>query len=137
MVVELGHFALILALMLAAAQAFFGLAGPALQRERWLAAVPSAACGQFVFIALAVGVLVHAFVSNDFSVRYANVLPDLFREGAGVVAHGRLDGSGTFIADEVLAKHDEKYMPPEVARSLKQGTASSMPAAAAAGGEPR
>jgi len=87
------------------------------------------------------GTLEVHFVVTDFRhqvpVRYANVLPDLFREGAGVVAHGRLDGSGTFIADEVLAKHDEKYMPPEVARSLKQGTASSMPAAAAAGGEPR
>src|ERR1700722_7879651 len=73
------------------------------------------------------------FVVTDFKhqvpVRYANVLPDLFREGAGVVAHGRLDASGTFVADEVLAKHDEKYMPPEVARSLKQSTASSTPGA--------
>jgi cytochrome c-type biogenesis protein CcmE len=69
------------------------------------------------------------FVVTDFRhsvpVRYDNVMPDLFREGAGVVAHGRLDASGTFIADEVLAKHDEKYMPPEVARSLKQSTASA------------
>src|SRR6202167_4219790 len=75
------------------------------------------------------GSLAVRFVVTDFHhqvpVRYANVLPDLFREGAGVVAHGRLDASGTFIADEVLAKHDEKYMPPEVARSLKQSTASS------------
>src|SRR6202049_3155440 len=66
------------------------------------------------------------FVVTDFrhnvSVRYDNVLPDLFREGAGVVAHGQLDASGTFVADEVLAKHDEKYMPPEVARSLRQNT---------------
>jgi len=53
------------------------------------------------------------------------VLPDLFREGAGVVAHGRLDANGTFIADEVLAKHDEKYMPPEVARSLQAGQSAS------------
>jgi cytochrome c-type biogenesis protein CcmE len=68
------------------------------------------------------------FVVTDFRnsvpVRYDKVLPDLFREGAGVVAHGRLDPQGTFIADEVLAKHDEKYMPPEVARSLKQAAAS-------------
>ena len=87
------------------------------------------------------------FVVTDFRhsvpVRYDNVLPDLFREGAGVVAHGRMDGSGTFVADEVLAKHDEKYMPPEVARSLKQNTASSTPPqagkapAAAVSGEPR
>ena len=64
------------------------------------------------------------FVVTDFShdvpVSYTGVLPDLFREGAGVVAHGRLRADGTFVADEVLAKHDEKYMPPEVARSLKR-----------------
>jgi cytochrome c-type biogenesis protein CcmE len=64
------------------------------------------------------------FVVTDFShdvpVSYTGVLPDLFREGAGVVAHGRMRGDGTFVADEVLAKHDEKYMPPEVARSLKR-----------------
>src|ERR1700727_3905467 len=70
MLVELGHYALILAMLLAGAQAFFGLAGPAFGRERWVAATSSAACGQFVFVALAVGVLVHAFVTNDFSVRY-------------------------------------------------------------------
>jgi cytochrome c-type biogenesis protein CcmE len=65
------------------------------------------------------------FVVTDFKqqlpVRYTGVLPDLFKENSGVVAHGRLDSSGVFIADEVLAKHDEKYMPPEVARSLKKG----------------
>ena len=64
------------------------------------------------------------FVVTDFShdvpVSYTGVLPDLFREGAGVVAHGGLRPDGTFVADEVLAKHDEKYMPPEVARSLKR-----------------
>jgi cytochrome c-type biogenesis protein CcmE len=69
------------------------------------------------------------FVVTDFrhsvAVHYDKVLPDLFREGAGVVAHGRLDEHGTFMADEVLAKHDEKYMPPEVARSLQQGSASN------------
>jgi cytochrome c-type biogenesis protein CcmE len=75
------------------------------------------------------GTLEVHFIVTDFRhsvpVNYANVLPDLFREGAGVVAHGRLDANGTFIADEVLAKHDEKYMPPEVARSLQQSTASA------------
>jgi cytochrome c-type biogenesis protein CcmE len=59
-------------------------------------------------------------LSHEVPVSYTGVLPDLFREGAGVVAHGRLGGDGTFVADEVLAKHDEKYMPPEVARSLKR-----------------
>jgi cytochrome c-type biogenesis protein CcmE len=81
------------------------------------------------------------FVVTDFDhdvpVRYTGVLPDLFREGAGVVAHGRLSSDGTFVADEVLAKHDEKYMPPEVARSLKRrhgdSRAETVPATAGQG----
>jgi cytochrome c-type biogenesis protein CcmE len=51
---------------------------------------------------------------------YSGVLPDLFREGQGVVAHGRLDGEGVFVADKILAKHDEEYMAPEVAESLSK-----------------
>ena len=51
-------------------------------------------------------------------VHYSGVLPDLFREGQGIVANGRLGDDGAFIASEVLAKHDENYMPPEVARAL-------------------
>lgn len=69
------------------------------------------------------------FKVTDFAhtvpVHYSNVLPDLFRENAGVVALGRIDDRGVFMADEVLAKHDEKYMPPEVARSLKAGQAAA------------
>jgi len=53
------------------------------------------------------------------TVRYTGILPDLFREGQGIVATGALQPTGTFVADEVLAKHDEKYMPPEVAEALK------------------
>ncbi|HIJ63925.1 MAG TPA: cytochrome c maturation protein CcmE [Rhodospirillaceae bacterium] len=53
-------------------------------------------------------------------VTYTGVLPDLFREGQGVVAEGRLDGKGMFLASEVLAKHDEKYMPKEVSEALKK-----------------
>ena len=64
-------------------------------------------------------------------VAYSQVLPNLFKEGAGVVAHGRMNESGVFVADEVLAKHDEKYMPPEVARSLKQANATPPPPAGA------
>ena len=56
---------------------------------------------------------------KDLRVHYAGVLPDLFREGQGIIANGRLGGDGTFIASEVLAKHDENYMPPEVARALE------------------
>ncbi len=51
---------------------------------------------------------------------YAGILPDLFREGQGVVAEGRLIEDGSFAADSVLAKHDENYMPPEVAEALKK-----------------
>ncbi len=50
---------------------------------------------------------------------YSGQLPDLFREGQGVVAEGRLDAAGTLVADTVLAKHDERYMPKEVADALK------------------
>jgi cytochrome c-type biogenesis protein CcmE len=53
-------------------------------------------------------------------VEYNGVLPALFREGQGVVALGAMNGSGTFVATEVLAKHDEKYMPPEVVDALKR-----------------
>jgi len=53
------------------------------------------------------------------TVVYRGVLPDLFREGQGVVAEGRLEADGRFRADSVLAKHDESYMPPEVAKALK------------------
>jgi cytochrome c-type biogenesis protein CcmE len=63
------------------------------------------------------------FVLTDFAhqvpVEYTGVLPDLFREGQGIIAHGTMNADGAFVADEVLAKHDEKYMPPEVAASLK------------------
>lgn len=60
-------------------------------------------------------------LSNTIPVEYTGVLPDLFAEGEGVVTHGRLQEDGRFIADRVLAKHDENYMAPEVAESLKQG----------------
>jgi cytochrome c-type biogenesis protein CcmE len=53
-------------------------------------------------------------------VSYTGILPDLFREGQGVIAEGKLDAAGRFRADFVLAKHDENYMPPEVARMLKE-----------------
>ena len=58
-------------------------------------------------------------LKHESSVRYNGILPDLFREGQGIVANGRLTDEGEFVAREVLAKHDEKYMPPEVAASLK------------------
>jgi cytochrome c-type biogenesis protein CcmE len=54
------------------------------------------------------------------TIEYTGILPDLFREGQGIVAHGKLNADGVFIADEVLAKHDENYMPPEVADALKK-----------------
>lgn len=57
--------------------------------------------------------------AENVTVEYSGILPDLFREGQGIVAMGKLDQNGVFVADEVLAKHDENYMPPEVAESLK------------------
>ncbi|GJG97277.1 cytochrome c maturation protein CcmE [Cupriavidus pauculus] len=57
---------------------------------------------------------------HDVPVVYRGLLPDLFREGKGVVARGTLDAGGTFVASEVLAKHDENYMPPEAAEALKR-----------------
>ena len=62
-------------------------------------------------------------LENELPVFYSGILPDLFREGQGIIAHGRLD-NGRFIADQVLAKHDENYMPPEVADSLAKHTAA-------------
>jgi len=56
----------------------------------------------------------------ELPVVYSGVLPDLFREGQGVVAHGRLADDGVFVADKILAKHDENYMAPEVADSLSK-----------------
>ena len=56
---------------------------------------------------------------SDTTVVYAGDLPDLFREGQGVVAEGAFEPSGVFRATQILAKHDERYMPPEVARALK------------------
>jgi cytochrome c-type biogenesis protein CcmE len=58
--------------------------------------------------------------SRELPVAYQGVLPDLFREGQGVVAEGALDGAGVFNADTILAKHDETYMPKEVADALKK-----------------
>jgi cytochrome c-type biogenesis protein CcmE len=57
--------------------------------------------------------------ANTVGVSYSGVLPDLFREGQGVIARGKLNQQGVFVAEEVLAKHDENYMPPEVKDSLK------------------
>ena len=76
------------------------------------------------------GLTVH-FVLTDTAhsipVTYTGILPDLFREGQGVVALGKLGTNGTFTADEVLAKHDENYMPPEVAGALKTAGAAGHP----------
>ena len=63
------------------------------------------------------------FAITDFEhqvvVEFTGILPDLFREGQGIIAQGKMDANGIFQADEVLAKHDENYMPPEIAESMK------------------
>lgn len=56
---------------------------------------------------------------NSVSVTYEGILPDLFKEGQGIVTKGILDGNGVFVASEVLAKHDENYMPPEAEHALR------------------
>ena len=77
------------------------------------------------------GTLNVSFVVTDnvhsVPVKYSRVLPDLFREGAGAVVIGRMGDNGEFMADEVLAKHDENYMPPEVADALDKARASQAP----------
>ena len=61
---------------------------------------------------------------HSVPVKYNRVLPDLFREGAGAVVVGRMNDKGEFIGDEVIAKHDENYMPPEVAEALEKTRAA-------------
>ncbi|MCW8891029.1 MAG: cytochrome c maturation protein CcmE [Sedimenticola sp.] len=68
--------------------------------------------------------------AHTVKVAYTGILPDLFAEGQGVIAQGRMGPEGVFVADEVLAKHDENYMPPEVADALEKAHAGS-PAEAA------
>ena len=60
---------------------------------------------------------------SNVTVMYTGILPDLFREGQGIIANGQLDKDGAFVAQEVLAKHDENYMPPEVAEAMKKSGA--------------
>jgi len=61
--------------------------------------------------------------ANNIDVRYTGILPDLFKEGSGIVAEGKINDSGIFVANEVLAKHDEDYMPPDVKKAMKRGEA--------------
>ncbi|WP_027977493.1 cytochrome c maturation protein CcmE [gamma proteobacterium L18] len=79
------------------------------------------------------------FVVTDFNknvtITYRGILPDLFREGQGIVALGKLDANGVVVADQILAKHDEKYMPPEVTKALKDSGQSAANPAAAPGKE--
>lgn len=70
-------------------------------------------------------------MATSLPVVYKGILPDLFREGKGVVAQGKISGNGLFLAEEVLAKHDENYMPPEAAYALKNGRREPATAGAA------
>ena len=70
------------------------------------------------------GLTVHFTVTdtaNSIPVVYKGILPDLFKEGRGCVAQGRVSSDGVFYADQIMAKHDENYMPPEAAKALEQG----------------
>lgn len=69
------------------------------------------------------GLTVHFIITDlvkDIPVAYTGILPDLFKEGKGAVVQGRMNANGEFIASEVLAKHDENYMPPEAKHALEQ-----------------
>ena len=69
------------------------------------------------------GLTVHFDITDNnqkVTVRYTGILPDLFREGQGIIANGKLAEDGAFVAQEVLAKHDENYMPPEVAEAMQK-----------------
>lgn len=66
-------------------------------------------------------------LANSLPVRYQGIVPDLFREGQGVVAEGKMNAEGVFVAQVILAKHDENYMPPEAAHALKNAAQSSAP----------
>jgi cytochrome c-type biogenesis protein CcmE len=75
------------------------------------------------------GLTVHFTVTDtakSIPITYKGILPDLFREGQGIVATGRLDAGGAFVAEEVLAKHDENYMPPEASYAIKKATTEAM-----------
>ena len=70
-------------------------------------------------------------IENDMIVAYKGILPDLFREGKGAVAQGKFGDDGVFVASEVLAKHDENYMPPEAAQALGDAHARGLATQAA------
>ncbi|WP_350294703.1 cytochrome c maturation protein CcmE [Limnohabitans sp. Rim8] len=69
------------------------------------------------------GYFVVTDTQKDIVVKYKGMLPDLFKEGSGVVAQGQLNAQGDFVASEVLAKHDENYMPPEAKHAMDQAAA--------------
>ena len=80
------------------------------------------------------GLTVHFVITDrhkSIPVIYKGILPDLFKEGKGVVAQGKVEADGVMHADEVLAKHDENYMPPEAADALKKGETANASAVAA------
>lgn len=74
---------------------------------------------------LQVNFVVSDMHESEVTIVYEGILPDLFREGQGIVARGQLNEQGVFFAEEVLAKHDETYMPPEVAQTLAQSRAAA------------
>ena len=82
------------------------------------------------------GVTVRFIVTDSaqkMPVTYKGILPDLFKEGKGVVAQGKIGNDGIFAAEEVLAKHDENYMPPDAAYAMKKGQEAKQKMAGAAG----
>ena len=132
MIPELGHFALILALLVAIVQSAFGLAGPALQRERWIAAVRPAVTMQFLLQSAALLALMFAFVSNDFSVQYVaqnsnSALPVVYRVAAVWGAHeGSLLLWGWILAAWTLAVALFSRMERIISKPLNPGSTSAV-----------
>jgi len=123
-----GGVAVATGLTLRAAKSSIGFRAPTEVMESHMPAGKRFQLGGFVVpgsLQRTPGSLEVRFIVSDYShqipVRYEKVLPDLFREGKGVEANGRLDGQGVFVADEVLARHDENYTPPAVGAALKKG----------------
>lgn len=74
---------------------------------------------------LGVSFVISDMKEAEVKIQYEGILPDLFREGQGIIARGQLGDDGVFLAEEVLAKHDENYMPPEVAAALAEAHADN------------
>ena len=120
MIPELGNFALILAAVIALVLGTLPLIGAHNNRLSWVAVARPATSAMALLITFSFAI---TDTEQSIPVHYKGILPDLFKEGKGAVAQGKLNADGTFVATEVLAKHDENYMPPEAAKAVDDAQA--------------